>query len=669
MSERWQPDLIRFERDLALAVAAAPDLATALERLIDGLLTLLPVDAAGVYLFDPSGRLDLAAARNLPASFLAAVEHLAAEDPRTVLVQAGETVYEPARIPVPDQDGKGALHVLAVLPVRDRDTVIGSVNLASHSAEVLPTELRPTLEAVVANFGPVLARARAQDELQAQGNLMQAALRGARAVYWQRHVPSGESVADLELLSELLGNPPWERGAAMNAWFAQAHPADRERMQGGMEALLRGESARWDEEFRVQAADGQWRWFSGHGTVIERDHSGAPVRIAGTSMDITDVKTAAIERQRLTEHYQQVARLEAVAHVAGGIAHEFNNLLTAMSGYLDLVNETLDPDDPRRRDLAQAQQAARRAGELTEHLLTFSRRAVTTPEPLQASRVVQQVVRLLRPVVGHQLQIKRNLDPGAGEILADRAQIEQIVLNLLLNARDALPDGGNVTITTAAHPVTRSPAGTDLEPGDYLLLTVSDDGCGIEPAHQRRVFEPFFTTKSPTEHAGLGLATVYGIVERLGGVVQIESALGQGTTVRIWLPCCPADAPAEEPSRPLRVLVVDDDDAVRRLTRRMLAAQGFEVLDAPNAEAALGLVEERPAGIDVLVTDVVMPGRSGDELAAMVRELVPAVKVLFISGHPGTGPLRREVTVDGVFLQKPFDSRLLAAAVRQACQR
>jgi signal transduction histidine kinase/CheY-like chemotaxis protein len=371
----------------------------------------------------------------------------------------------------------------------------------------------------------------------------------------------------------------------------------------------------------------------------------------------------------------QAERLEALGRLTGGIVHDFNNLLFVITGQVELARRQLAPEHPAFARLAPALQAADRAAALTRQLLAFGRGSDPRPRLVDVNAVVAQLDGMLQRVIGEDVQIEVRAGRGLGRVEADFAETEQLLLNLALNARDAMPHGGRVVIETKGVEIARGSA-PPVPPGRYVMLAVSDDGVGMDEETRKRIFEPFFTTKPEGAGSGLGLATVHRIVERHGGRIRVDSAPGRGTTFRVYLPC--VDPPAE-PARPLAepstlpggretVLVAEDSDAVREVTRELLQALGYVVMTAARGEEALEAARAHPGPIDLLLADVVMPGMRGASLAEQLLATRPGVRVLFMSGYgdgvaPGAAGDREAV------LRKPFDQDRLARAVREALDR
>ncbi len=411
------------------------------------------------------------------------------------------------------------------------------------------------------------------------------------------------------------------------------------------------------------------------GRLFEVDLVARPLEFAGRRARLVLARDVTAQRH-LENQLRQSQKMEAVGQLAGGIAHDFNNLLTAILGSTQLLLQATPPGDVRREDVEEIRNAGLRAAELTRQLLAFSRRQVLAPKVLELNAVVANMDKMLRRLIGDDVELATALHAEAGAVNADPGQLEQVLLNLVVNARDAMPGGGRVLIETTRlllrdELVERRHR---LAPGDYVCLAVTDSGLGMDEATQAHLFEPFFTTKEVGKGTGLGLATVYGIVKQSGGYIWVYSEPGRGTTVKVYLPRVPGAAepplPAPEPPA-LRgghetVLLVEDAAPVRTLARRSLEACGYQVIDAADGPSALELSARHTGEIAVLVTDVVMPGMSGRELAERLAPTRPAMKVLYTSGYTDDAMVRQGVLNAGVaFLQKPFVPDSLARKVRE----
>jgi PAS domain S-box-containing protein len=380
------------------------------------------------------------------------------------------------------------------------------------------------------------------------------------------------------------------------------------------------------------------------------------------------------EQRRLQQQLVQSQKMEAVGRLAGGIAHDFNNLLTVITSYSDLLLDDLGPTDPKRQDVEQVRHAADGAAALTRQLLAFSRQQVLAPRVVNLSSVVQSVEKMLHRVIGEDVDLVTALDPNVGSVRADVGQLEQVLMNLAVNARDAMPTGGQLTLETANVEHEPDYAGEQAASAvrRFVMLAVSDTGIGMDEATKARIFEPFFTTKEPGKGTGLGLATVYGIVQQSGGFIWVYSEPGRGTTFKIYLPeveAAPdaaASAATELPRGTETVLLVEDAEAVRTVARQVLERQGYTVLEAPHGNVALAIAAAYDGPIHLLLTDVVMPGLSGRQVADQLTRLRPDTHVLYASGYTDDAVVRHGVLEAGIaYLQKPFTAAMLARKVRE----
>jgi CheY-like chemotaxis protein len=367
--------------------------------------------------------------------------------------------------------------------------------------------------------------------------------------------------------------------------------------------------------------------------------------------------------------------MEAIGQLAGGIAHDFNNMLTVINGYSEMLLQSLNPDDSMRSNVEEIKQAGERAASLTRQLLAFSRKQVLDLKVLDLNAVAANLDKMLQRLIGEDIDLVPVLKPGLGRVKADQGQIEQILMNLAVNARDAMPQGGKLTIETANVELDEAYAIQHIAvpPGPYVLLAVSDTGCGMDKETQNRIFEPFFTTKEQGKGTGLGLSTVYGIVQQSGGYIWVYSEVGLGTTFKIYLPRVEADVTTNEPgaantkalSGTETILLVEDEREVRNLVREILGKRGYVVLEADHSDKAVRICGGYSGKIHLMVTDVVMPGMSGRELAEQVKSSRPDMKVLFVSGYTDDAVIRHGILGTRVaFLQKPFTLDALLQKVR-----
>ncbi|OLD75114.1 MAG: hypothetical protein AUI33_05755 [Ignavibacteria bacterium 13_1_40CM_2_61_4] len=400
---------------------------------------------------------------------------------------------------------------------------------------------------------------------------------------------------------------------------------------------------------------------------------GRLVRVWGTQRDVT-------EARQLEEQLRRAQKMEAVGRLAGGIAHDFNNILTAILGTTQLLDRELAPDAAARPDIGEIRKAAERAADLTRQLLAYSRQQVLAPRVLDVHAAVRGLGPMLRRLIGEDVELVTEADSAPARAKADPGQLEQVIVNLVVNARDAMPRGGRLTITTGSVELDGAAAvGTPPPPpGRYVRVAVIDTGTGMTDEVRAHLFEPFFTTKDVGKGTGLGLATVYGIVKQSGGFIYVDSEVGRGTAIRMYLPAVDAPVSRPTPAPPTAriarasetLLLVEDEEAVRTLARRALEAQGYQVLAAASGPEALALAERHAGPIHALVTDVVMPGMSGPEVARRLSATRPAMQVLYTSGYTADATVHHGLEEGAAaFLQKPFEPDSLTAKVRQVLDR
>ena len=532
--------------------------------------------------------------------------------------------------------------------------------------------LRDDLGRIVGTFSSgsdITDRHRAEDALRAAEERMRFALENAGVGIWDTDYRTG--VAQMtEILEHHHGMERGTFAGSEEAFIHAVHPDDRQTMIDTLDRAAKTGND-FSVEYRALRPDGTVRWLSGAGR-IHLDEDGQPVRGVGVAIDVT-------ERRSLEQQVHQAQKMEAVGRLAGGIAHDFNNLLTSILGYCQLLLLDVNPEDPHHTDLLEIERAGRSAARLTQQLLAFSRKQIVEPTLIDLNEVIGHVGGMLQRLIGEDVQIALNLRGDLHVVKADKGQMEQVVLNLAINARDAMPKGGKLTIETENVELDDHYALTHLSatPGSYVALTVSDTGTGMTPEVQMRLFEPFFTTKDAGKGTGLGLATVHGIVLNAGGRVSVYSELGQGSSFTVYLPRADDGPRALDSVAPVAeangagetVLVVEDASELRDLIKRMLELQGYTVLLAAGAAEALDLFE-RNAGVDVVLTDVVMPACSGPELAARLMDKDQHLKVVYMSGYTEDAISHHGVLDPGVaFLHKPFTAEGLGRKLREVLDR
>ncbi len=579
---------------------------------------------------------------------------------------------------VPGFGGMAALEILkAEAPAIPLIIVTGSLDEETAAECIKSGAADYVVKTNLIRLGPAISGALAYTQSQADKQVAESALRISERRFRALVEESWDAVALFAGDGTILyGSPATTRllGYELTEFVGRnamelIHPDDRAGVLVRLQDAMAAPRAPVQVAARVRHKNGSWRYLEGVFTNLIDDPSvGA---IVNNYRDVTD-------RRILEEQVMMSQKMEAIGRLAGGVAHDFNNILTAIGGYSDLLLADLPPDDRRRHDVEEIHQATQRAAALTQQLLAFSRRQVLQPKVINLNALVPDIEKMLRRLIGEDILFATVLHPRLGNVRADPGQLEQVIVNLAVNARDAMSDGGRLTIETrnveldeaytAEHPA--------VKPGRYVMLAVTDTGVGMDQETKARIFEPFFSTKVRGKGTGLGLATVYGIVQQTGGHIWPYSEPGRGTTMRVYLPRVDAPADPIEHSRDaapetLRgsetILVVEDEAPVRAVTRQLLERNGYTVLEAPDGAAALALVDGAAGGrhIDLLLTDVIMPGMSGRELAVQLNARRPNVRVLFMSGYTDDAVVRHGMLEPGLaYLEKPFRPTALLRKVR-----
>ncbi|MFN2316126.1 MAG: PAS domain S-box protein [Gemmatimonadales bacterium] len=674
--ERLQQERDGFQRDFfaALATGAPPE--DALRPLIAAAEAELPGAAGAILLLDREGRLQTVCAPHLPPEFTAQVNGLR---PGPTAGSCGAAVFLDTNVLVSDIPGDprwalyqdiAARHQLAacwsILIRSGEGAILGTLAIYfSASRRASPTEV-DALEELAHMAAIAVERHRAVGELEL---LRQAVARLNDIVMITEVTPLDSPGPRILFVNEaferLTGWAP-EEVIGRDPRFLQGEGTDRSALDRIRHALEAGEPVR--EEVLNYAKDGRAYW-------VEMDI--APV--VGADGEVThfvSVERDTTERRALQEQFLHAQKMEAVGRLAGGVAHDFNNMLTAILGFSDIILAAESGASPWRDEVEQIRLAAQRAADLTRQLLAFSRKQVHQPVVLDVRELVRNMARLLRRLIGEHIELVTLIGPDPATVRVDPAKLEQTMANLAVNARDAMPTGGRLTVKVtrvhldeeyaASHP--------EVTAGPHVMLTVSDTGMGMSSEVLRRAFEPFFTTKPQGEGSGLGLSTVYGMVAQGGGHVSVQSEEGQGTSFRLYFPAVEegADGPATDPPGAVElrgsetILVVEDEDLIRHLVVRILERQGYRVLSAAAGDEALTLAAGYREPLHLLVTDVVMPRMTGDELARRLLAERPDLRVLFVSGYTEDTVVHQGVLDQGVhFLEKPFTHEGLARKVRE----
>ncbi|MBI5016076.1 MAG: PAS domain S-box protein [Deltaproteobacteria bacterium] len=522
----------------------------------------------------------------------------------------------------------------------------------------------------------ITARKQAEAKLAETARRLELATSSGGLGVWDWDIKNNRMAWD-DRMFELYGIRKDTFPARIDAWLNGLHPEDKERAVAECQAALDGKKE-FDTTFRVVHPEGTVKYLKANGLVI-RDQDCVAVRMLGLNKDITDSRLYEEERERLQEQLLHSQKLESVGRLAGGVAHDFNNMLGVILGHADLALKTLEPTHRLYADLEAIRKAAERSADLTRQLLMFARRQTVAPKVLDLNDTMAGALKMLRPLIGEEIQLNWRPEADVWPVNVDPSQIDQILANLCVNARDAIAGVGKITIETGNVTLDGDYCvrHAGFVPGEYVRLVVSDDGCGMDKETLTHVFEPFFTTKGVGEGTGLGLATVYGIVKQNNGFINVYSEVGQGTTLVIYLPRHvgkTAQTQTDGGAKPrLRgqetILLVEDEPAILNVTTEMLETLGYIVVAAGTPGEALSLARERAGEIHLLMTDVVMPEMNGRDLAKNLLSLYPDLRRLFMSGYTANVIAHHGVLDEGVhFIQKPFSLTALAAKVREALE-
>jgi PAS domain S-box-containing protein len=669
--------LLCVERDLAKALMAVRTLDDTLALFLDAAISSSGFDAGGVYLVNPeTGAMDLRCHRGLTDAFVDAVRHLEPDSPQARIIHEGRPLYARHRelgIPMNGARTAESIRAIAILPIRHRDLVIGCLNIASHADDEVSDHARAVLETLVGQMGQAIAEEQAREALcESEEKYRVLFEHTSEALFVAQdgrivfHNPRAVSLLDCSA-EELRSRP----------FTDFIHQDDRDMVIDRHIRRLRGDKLPARYAFRVIDGSGAVLWVELNTVAIQWNKKPATLNLMS---DITARQQAEAEREELQAQLTQAQKMDSVGRLAGGVAHDFNNMLGVILGYAELALSGLGPDAPLRADLLQIQKAAQRSADLTCQLLAFARKQTVAPRLLDLNETVAGMLKMLRRLIGEHIDLAWKPGHGLWPVMMDPAQIDHILANLCVNARDAISRIGTITIETdnTVFDEVYCDHHAGFFPGEYVLLAVSDDGCGMDAETLSLIFEPFFTTKEVGRGTGLGLATVYGMVQQNNGFVNVVSEPGRGTTFKIYLPrhSARADWAVDEHQQPAAVrgsetiLLVEDELAILSMTTMMLERLGYAVLAARTPGEAIRLAREHPDRIALLMTDVVMPEMNGQELAKKLLSIVPEIKRLFMSGYPADVIAHQRMLDKGVhFIQKPFLKKELAAKLREALQQ
>jgi PAS domain S-box-containing protein len=672
------------------------DLRTIVEQAVDSMMEYSQSPSVGIFAVnEQSNCLELLHARGFGEETLQIAARMPLEGSLTGLavkrkevitsedMQSDDRLYAAGHKTLTDEGFRSAISV----PLVSGNKALGAMNLIFREEPRLTDYEQETLITIGKTIGLAMANAQyvsqiqtavadresAEEALKASEERYALATRAAKVGVWDINMKTGEFYLDPNVKA-LLGYSDEEVSNDLDVWVTYVHPEDKQPVMEAFQQHLEGKTPKFVYEHRMLHKDGSNRWILVRGTAI-RDAEGNVVRVVGTDSDITARKQAEEEQARLQSELLQVQKMEAIGTLAGGIAHDFNNLLQVIKGYGDLLLLNKKRDDPAYRQLREITEAAKRGSELTRQLLTFGRKVESELRPVDLNLEVGKATRLLERTIPKMINIELNLSGELKVVNADPIQIEQVLVNLAINARDAIEGEGKLSIRTANVCLDEEDCRTNPEaqPGEYVVLEVSDTGRGMDTETQNHIFEPFYTTKGFAEGSGLGLAMVYGIIKGHDGFIACSSELGVGTTFEIYLPAIEQElesqiaAEAKMPQGGTEtILLVDDEDFIRLQGEQTLTTFGYKVLTAPDAESALEIYRKDQEQIDLIILDLIMPGMGGRRCIDELLKINPKAKVIVASGYSDVGPMKRTLEAGAKgFMGKPYGIRHMLEVVRE----
>jgi PAS domain S-box-containing protein len=523
----------------------------------------------------------------------------------------------------------------------------------------------------------ITERKKAEAALRVSEERFRMAMEATRDGLWDWDIAS-DTVYYSPGYWSMLGYDPETRQPTAASWKEMIHPEDQEGVLAANMDCIENRCETFQVEYRMQTREGSWKWIQRRGKVVARGKDGRALRMIGTHIDITERKHTEEEQETLKAQLLQAQKMESIARLAGGIAHDFNNMLMVIMGHADLALMRMSPDDPSSHRFQAIREIVERSADLTRQLLAFARKQPIAPKLLDLNSTIENMLAMLRRLIGEDITLTWLPGRGVWAVMADPSQIDQILANLCVNARDAIDGGGTIIVETnnCSFDATYCATHPGFVPGDYVRISVADNGCGMDQATLSKIFEPFFTTKGIGKGTGLGLATIYGIVRQNNGFVDVFSKPGQGTVFTVYLPKVEGDADIRETQQgdlvrggTETILVVEDEQAILEMATNMLQHLGYTVFAASTPSEALRISSMHGDKIDLLMTDVIMPEMNGLELAQRLLTSQPWIKCLFMSGYTADIIARKGVLEDGIhFIQKPFSHITLAAKVREALE-
>ena len=658
-------------------LAAVSDVEAALGQIVSRLKERERFTTASVFLLDPDGPVLRCVARSAsdPAHMAPKID---LDGPGLISWVARSA--EPAYVPDAEKDPRRSRHDPRVLsefavPLCGGSKVIGVLHVESDRPDGIRAVARKLVEQCAFQVALAIERSELSRKLQSSEERFRSIFEQGHLGVALFHLDGKLSLANLGL-GRMLGYEPADfRG---KHYADLAHPEDRERGAENLRLKPEGKVPRITEEIRLLRKSGEPLWCQVAFSVL-RDAAGNPNFTLAIIQDISDKKNSELEREELREQLLHAQKMEAIGTLAGGVAHDFNNVLGVILGFASLLRLRLSPQDPVYAPINMIEQSAERAASLTRQLLSFAQRGKYEPQSVAIEEVLERVVRIATETFDRRIRVETRFSNDSFFVKGDPGQLEQALLNLCINARDSMPEGGTLSLSAAVVTLCRGETALPPQcaPGPYVRIVVKDTGSGIPPQVLERIFEPFFTTKGPGKGTGLGLAAVYGIVNNHGGFIHVTSELGRGSEFAVHLPLMSpdevrAEGKVEEAIEPGAgtVLVVDDEPLILAFAEESLTALGYQVVKAEDGARACEIYSRRSGRIDLVLMDIVLPGMSGIDATRKLREINPDVKVILSSGYSGRGKEREVVDAGGVdFIGKPYTVEMLSRILGRARQK
>ena len=562
---------------------------------------------------------------------------------------------------------------IALIPVRNQDRIVGLIHLNGRRKACFSLTTVELLEGIAVHIGEALMRKRAEEALRKSETRYAATLSGLETGLWDWHIPSGEATFSA-VYYRILGYSNGEFPASYDSWRKLVHPDDIGRVEEGLRQSLTGGKG-FAIDLRMKVKSGGWKWVSTRGKATDKDPEGRTLRMVGTLTDISERKQAEDERKKMQAQLQQAQKMETIGTLAGGIAHDFNNILAVILGYAEMVRESLPAGSMVANDIDQVVKASHRAKELVKQILAFSRQDETERIPLQPSFIIKEASKMLRSSLPVTIDIRMDIDPDSGLVMADPTQIHQILMNLCTNAYHAMEEtGGELCISLKRENPSLEDFANErhLQTGDFLRLSIADTGSGIAPEIRERIFEPYFTTKEVGKGTGMGLSIIHGIVKSYGGLVSCHSQPGQGTVFHVYLPTITDGVFFEKNQSDQiqfgseHILFIDDERIVADMSRSMLERLGYRVTVKTNSMDALVIFQNQPEEFDLVITDQTMPDMTGSDLARRMLQIRPGMPIILCTGYSSliTEEKARSFGIQG-FALKPLAKKDIAVLIRK----